>query len=221
MVSLGQEVLGIVQQVRTVLDDPPGARLAAGLLVGGGEEDDVARGGLAGALQRDERHQLGDRDALRVERPASVDVAVLPHAAERRHAPGTRVGRDDVEVGEEDDRPAAPAPGEEGVEVAAVRARLDHVGRDALRPELARERVRGRRLAAGRILGVDPDDVAQHVGGLVAQPVPVRVRGLRRAAGRDDSQREQHGRCNESSSTGPSARVVHNISTGGRLAHAA
>ncbi len=129
--GLGQAGVG-PEQLGFVVDDPGDALVAARLLVGGAGEDDVApqagdgiargieagRDRVAGEPEHD--LQLHGRHALHVHGTAAVDVAVGDLARERVARPALGIGRHDVEVRQEEQRPAARAVAPEaGDDVAA------------------------------------------------------------------------------------------------------
>jgi hypothetical protein len=130
------------EELRLALQELLHAGQAAALFIGNGEEDDVAAERRPSALQVEQRHHVRDRDRLVVDRAAAPDVAPFPLAAERRVAPPLRVGRDDVDVAEEQQRLASG--------VGADQLRGDAV----LRQEVAEIRRAGRLFAAG---GVDAE----------------------------------------------------------------
>src|SRR2546430_7457931 len=78
-----EEELGVLDVVAVMLDKPASTDAASDLLVRRGEEDHVALERHAGALEREQRHELRDRLALHIERAASPDVPVLHDARER------------------------------------------------------------------------------------------------------------------------------------------
>ena len=157
-----------------VVDDPAGPVAAAGLLIGGRGEQDVAaqagdriRGGVAAGGARLPGEQPHDAElhrdqVLHVDRAAAVDVAVGDVGRERVVGPQLRRGRDDVEVAEEEQRAAARAVAvQPGGDRAATGERLDDRRRD---PGFGQDRrhVAGREdLVARRVDGRDADEVAQ------------------------------------------------------------
>ena len=172
VVALREEILGAGDQVRPVIDQPAGAHLATGLLAGRREQDDVARKRHAASHQRDDGHRLHRGDTLRVERAAPVDEAVTPLAAERWDAPARGLGRHDVEMGEQHDRTRGARSRESRVEIAASGSRLDDLRVDADLRELAPKQLRGGRLVAGRVRGVDADQGGEQLRGLVSHRSP-------------------------------------------------
>ncbi len=95
-----------VDQVLVVFPDIPGAVGAAGLLVGEGDEDEVARQGNAGFLDRDERGQLGGDLPLHVDGAASPDEVVDEIPGERVALPLVRLNGDHVDMTHQQDGPA-------------------------------------------------------------------------------------------------------------------
>ena len=77
----GEDVVGR-DQVGVVLGQPPGAVGAAGLLVGDGEEDEVAAGPEARRGQMRHRHGHRRGEVQHVDRAATPDLAVDELAAE-------------------------------------------------------------------------------------------------------------------------------------------
>src|SRR2546430_11449903 len=90
-----------------MLDKPASTDAASDLLVRRGEEDHVALERYAGALEREQRHELRDRLALHVERAAAPDVPVLHDARERGDRPVLRARKHDVHMVEQDEGPGA------------------------------------------------------------------------------------------------------------------
>src|SRR5262249_46321859 len=154
VVALRDQELGVTEEVGAVLDDPSGARMTTGLLVGRGEQDDVPRQPALAPRQREERRRLDRRQALAVERSPPVAPAVASFASEGRDLPGAGICGHNVEVREQDDRPALLAPAETGDEVAAPGARLDDLHLEARVAEVRGEHTRGGGLIAGRIVRV-------------------------------------------------------------------
>ena len=127
--------------LRVELDDAAHAQAAAALLAAGAEEEHRARQRHAALLEVDHRQHLGDGDALHVEDAAAVDPGELDARLERRREPLLGIGRRDVDVVVQHQRPGVLAH-QPGVEVGLARAHLlDAVG-DAGRLELAGEEAR-------------------------------------------------------------------------------
>ena len=104
MPALGQDELGTAEQFPVVGDQIPRPVHAAGLLVGGGEPDDVPGQRRVAFRQLDESHQLDDRDALGVQGATPDYVAVVDPPLEGRGRPRSRVGGNNVQMGQQDDR---------------------------------------------------------------------------------------------------------------------
>ena len=180
VVALVDAVFAVGHHVGPVLYEPASAGLAARLLVGRGEQDQVAVEGLAAALDGDHRHQLDGADALAVERATSVHEAAFTRPGERRHPPGPRVGGHHVEMGQQDDGPPGAAPRQPSVQIPPPGGRLDHLGGDAFGGEPAGEGIGRGGLAARWIGRVDAEHVGQQLCRLVAELPPVELGCLRR-----------------------------------------
>ena len=99
--------VGGVDEIAPVREQPLDAVVRSALLVGGEREDQIALRDEAALPHRAEGgHQRG-RAALHVERAAAVEPAVALGEDERIHRPVLAAGLDDVEVREEQHRPAA------------------------------------------------------------------------------------------------------------------
>ena len=96
--DLADRLGAALEQVGVLVDQPAGAELAAGLLVGDEGQHDVARRLDAGAGPVADQRQHHRVHVLHVDRAAAPDVAVALLAGERVHAPLGRIGGDDVEV---------------------------------------------------------------------------------------------------------------------------
>ena len=99
-----EHVLRAARELGVLLHEPARAVPPARLLVGHREEDHVALERLRAPRDLDEREEVHDRDALRVERAAPHHVAARRHAVERPDRPLGGLRRHDVEMGEQDDR---------------------------------------------------------------------------------------------------------------------
>jgi hypothetical protein len=150
---------------------------AVELLVGIGDEHDVAIQWHAAALDPDHRHEVSDPFTLHVERAAPPDEAVLGRAGEGIHAPVARVRRHDVHVVNERDRSLATIPTQPRVQIGAPRrpqlGRVEDLRVDPLALEDALEKKRRLQLAAGWVRRVDPEVVGEDLHRFVAQLVPV------------------------------------------------
>ncbi len=171
--------------------EPARAREAAGLLVGGRGEQDVAlearnrvcRGiptrGPRVLRQPEHDFELHRHEVLHVDGATAIDVAVRDVGRERIVGPPIRRGRDDVEVREEQERrparPVTPEPGDHGT---PARHGLEHLRRNAEVAERIAQVVRYGELCAGRIGRIDrwdPDEVPKRLdepflGARLAQP---------------------------------------------------
>ena len=156
-----------------MLAEPAHAEDAADLLVGRGEEDDVAAQRLATALQQQHRQQLHHARALHVHRAAAVDAPVAHDAAERRHVPELLLDRHHVEVIAEQQRAAAAVAVQPRDQRLAARRNLDVLAGDALGLEQRAEEARGRGLVAGRVGGVDAQVALEDVQRLGVDGGPV------------------------------------------------
>src|SRR5215218_7122980 len=82
------------------------------LLVGAGGEDHVAGGAEALSPERRNGRRGRRAVALHVQGSASPDLVVAKLARPGAHRPLTRIGKDRVRVGEEEDAGPLPAPGD-------------------------------------------------------------------------------------------------------------
>ena len=160
--ALGHQELGVLQPVAPSLRADRAERpREVGLLVGGGEEEDVAVQADAVPLQPDEGQQLQDALRLHVLGPAPVDEPLLQQAGERGHRPAGGVGGDDVHVVREHQGPARAAALEHGQEVRPPGDELVHQHRDAVALEQRLVEQRRLQLVAGRVGGVDLEVLAE------------------------------------------------------------
>src|SRR5437879_12010028 len=90
-----------------MLDKPASTDAASDLLVRRGEEDHVALERHAGALEREQRHELRDRRALHVEGAAPPGVPVPHDARERVDPPGLMPREPDAQMAEQHAGPRA------------------------------------------------------------------------------------------------------------------
>ena len=161
-----------LEEVSVLVHQEAGAVLAAGLLVGGEDEDDVAwrPSAFAGALAQDGQHHRVH--VLHVDGAAAPDAAVLYLAGEGVDLPVGCVGGDDVEVTVDEEGgscgvgafPAGDHAGAGGVgledgwlEARAGQDRGDMLGGGAFA---------GARVVTG-VGGVDPDEVAAEGGDFI------------------------------------------------------
>jgi hypothetical protein len=158
-----------------LLDQEQGPVPAARLLVGHGGEDDVAVQGRALALQQHQRHQAHRHHVLHVDGAAAPDVAALLHGGEGRVLPVVVVGGDHVQVPAQQQRRLAPAPLQARDHAGPPRRALQDLRRDPLAGQGRRHQLGGGALVAGRVAGVDPQQVLQAGQGLGRGSGPVDV----------------------------------------------
>ena len=131
------------------------------------QEDHVAVQRQVGALEQQHHHQRRREVVLVVHRAAAVDVAAIPHGAERRMRPLLRVHIHDVGVAHDQQRPLAAVALDARDDVRPVGlARVD-LDRQAFALQHALQVVGGGFLVAGRVAGVELDqrlEVAQRLG---------------------------------------------------------
>jgi len=160
-------------------DEPARPREAAGFLIGGRGEEEIApqarhrvRGRIAAGEPRlrgekPEDLELHRHEVLHVDRPAPVDVAVGDVARARVVRPAIRRRRHDVEMREQEEgRPARPVAVQPGHHGASSGDRLEDLGPDTHVAQRAFEIARSIELAGrprriGRIDRGDPDQVAE------------------------------------------------------------
>ena len=149
--------------------EPVEPEAVADLLVGRGDEDEVAVVTPALARERGERDGARGDLALHVERAAAPDEAVAELAAERVGAPLARVGGHDVGVREQRERRAAAGAAQARDEVRPLGHLRVQLALDARVLEEVAEQLRRRGLVAGRVRRVDADQLPQELDRLVAQ----------------------------------------------------
>ena len=154
----------VAEELGIALEHEGGAFAAAGLLARHREQDDAAAQGRATPLEIDHRGDLGDAEALRIERTAADERAALDRAGEGRRGPAGS-GLDDVDVVREKNGVGARAV-EAGVE-AHPALRVDQQARsDAFALEHLGEKGRGGALVARRVGGVEAQVGLQPARGL-------------------------------------------------------
>src|SRR5262244_4457841 len=168
-----QRVLRPREPGAPLVGDPLRAEAATRLLVGGGEEDEIALEGHAGAGDGQERGELHDARGLHVEGAPAVDVAVAEEAAEGIYRPVALVRVYDVNMMMEDDTTQGAVAAETRHEVAAPRSRLRRLAGDPRAVQDLGEKACPRRLVAGRVRGVHPQVLSQETHRLVADLLPV------------------------------------------------
>ena len=122
----------------------------------------------AGAGQVRRRDGLGGRLVLHVDRAAAVQEAVAQLGAPRVGAPVLGVGQHGVDVREVAERRAVAAA-QRGDEVRALRLGAVELDLEPGVGQVVREPLLTRALVAGRVDRVEPDQLAQDLGGLVLQ----------------------------------------------------
>ena len=131
--------IGVAPRVRDVLQQVAGAERAHILLVAREREHDLARPGVAMLGQQCRGEQRAGQAALHVADAAAVELAVLEHAAQRRHGPGeVFADREGVEMAVEDQPPAGPLAFDAADQAHHPRRRLDALDLDA--GDLAQQR---------------------------------------------------------------------------------
>ena len=105
-----------LQLLGVVLQEHPGAGVAARLLVGDGKEDHVTLEYQSLPRGGDEGHELHDPHALHIQSPSAPDKAVGDLAGEGMELPVLGVGGDHVYMVEEDERFTLPRSLEAGQE---------------------------------------------------------------------------------------------------------
>ena len=153
-----------------MVDSEPGhaEQVLADLLVGGEREQQVAGRPYALPGERGEGHGRRRDVALHVERPTTPDLAVDEVARPRVAFPLVWVGEDSVRVRhQEQARPVAT--GQARDEVGAIRRPREELARNAVPGEVVAEQLRGPRLVAGRVDRVEPDELLQELGDLLAE----------------------------------------------------
>ena len=161
----------------------------ADLLVGGRDEDQVTRRLKAFASEGGDRDGARRDLALHVERAAPPDLAVTKLARPRIDLPLRSIRHDGVRVREQQQAgPAAPA-GQARDEVRPLGHLRVELTRDAALREVVAQQLGRGRLVAGRIDGVDPDQLLEELRDLVAERVsPPRWRGRSGGSGRARAQ---------------------------------
>ena len=144
-----------------LFDEELRAEVAAVLLVAQHHEDDVtARFELPAGGPQERRHVHCDC-ALHVDRPPAPDLAVHELAAEGRMRPLLSRCRDHVDVALQQERLGASLAPQPGDEVRPGRVFRIELGRDAGVLEEPTDELDARRLVAGRIRCVEPDEVLE------------------------------------------------------------
>ena len=164
--ALGEDVLGVEQQVGTLAHQVSGAVHSARLLVGRRQEQEIALQRRAPPREFGDGQQVDDRDALGVEGTTTGDEVAAPDPGEGVHLPGVRVGGDHVEVGEEHERASFPGsrqppPGRGSADLRVARRRLDQRRLEASLAQQADEVLGDRALVAGRVHGLEANGLGE------------------------------------------------------------
>src|SRR5689334_12257388 len=156
-------------RVGVVLAQPLQPEAVPDLLVGAGREDEVARGLEALPRERGERHRLRGDLPLHVERAAAPDLGAANLARPGIRLPLRRVGDDGVRVGQEQQARPTAAPGQPRDEVRALGGACLELALDAVPCEVVAQQLGRLRLVPGRVDRVEPDELLQELGDLVAE----------------------------------------------------
>ena len=163
-------------RIRVSVDEPLQAEAVTDLLVGCGDEDQVAV--AAPALARERRQRDGARRdlALHVERAAAPDLAV-DQLARRTARAATRARRRArrrcARAARATDRHRGPDAGDEVRALGHLRVQL---ALDARGLEVVAEQLRGRGLVPRRVRRVDPDQALQKIDDLGQRRRPLTSR---------------------------------------------
>ena len=166
---LGPDRLGVL----AAEPGEPEVRVGADLLVGRGREDQVAARTEPLAGERRNRDRTRRHLAFHVERAAAPDVTVAELARPWVHGPLGRVGEHRVRVRQEEEPRPAAASGDARDEARPLRHARVELALDPERLQVVAQQLGGDRLVAGRIDGVEADQLLEELHDLVAQ-------GLRR-----------------------------------------
>jgi len=152
-----------------LLDEPLEPEARPHFFVGCRDEDQVAFRLEPLARERRDRDRARCHLPFHVERAPTPDLAVADLARPRIGFPFRGVGEHRVRVGQE----GKPGPGagsrNPSDEVRAFRRLRVELARDPVCLEVLAQQLRRSRLVAGRIDSVEPDQLLQKVGDLVAQ----------------------------------------------------
>src|SRR5437868_4148040 len=185
-----EQELGVLHQLRMMLDHPTRPHAGAHVLVRRREEDDVPLERHAGAFEREQCHELRNRLALHVECATPPQIAVLHRPGEGVDLPVFRAREHHVHVVQQDQRPGAAVSGEARVQVRLSGLRLEDLRADSLAREHRLEPLGRLELVARRVGGVDRDVLRQERRGLPADGAPVAIRA--REAGLTESRGQEH-----------------------------
>jgi hypothetical protein len=150
-------------------DEPVEPEPLPDLLVGRRDEDEVAATAPSLPRERGQRNRARRHLPLHVERPSAPDEPVAELAAERVDAPLARIRRNDVRVREQRERLAAAGAADPRDEVRPLGRPRVLLALDTRVLEVGAEELGRRGLVAGRIRGVETDQLPQELDRLVAQ----------------------------------------------------
>jgi hypothetical protein len=149
--------------------EPREAVVGAHLLVGGRDEDHVAGGLEAFPRERGDGDGARSRLTLHVKRAAAPDLVVAQLSRPRIDAPLRRVGEHGVGVREEEQPWPSAAPWNPRDQVRPLRHLRVQLARDAAGFQVRAQVLRGDRLVAGRVDGVEADELLEELRRLLAQ----------------------------------------------------
>src|SRR6185503_5166392 len=156
------------QGLRMLAREPRRAEVDAHLLIRGEGEDDVAGGLHALTRQRREGDRSRSKVTLHVEGAASPDLAVDEVARPGIAGPLRRLREHRVGMRQQHE-PGTVASLEPRHHVRPVGCLREAARRDAVPRQVALQRLRGARLVARRVDGVEPDKLLQELGDLLAE----------------------------------------------------
>jgi len=156
-------------RIRMLLDEPLEPEARPHFFVGCGDEDQVALRLEAVARQRGDRDRARCHLPFHVERAATPDLAVSELARPRVRLPFRGVRKHRVRMGQKGQPRPVAGSGNPGDEVRALRRLRVELARDSIFLEVLAQHLCGPGLVAGRIDRVEPDQLLQKVGDLVAQ----------------------------------------------------
>ena len=168
--ALVDRIVG-ADRVRVLLAEPRQAEPLADLLVGGRDEDQVSRGLEPLAREGRDRDRARSNLALHIERPAAPDLAVAQLARPRTDLPLGRIRQNGVGVREEEQARATAAPRQPRDEIRALGHLRVELALDAVLGEVVAQQLRRDRLVAGRVDGVELNQLPQELDNLGAEPL--------------------------------------------------
>jgi len=152
-----------------LLDEPLEPEARPDLLVGCRDEDQVAFRLEPVACKRGDRDRARGHLPLHVERATTPDLTLTDLARPRVRLPFRRVRTHRVRMGQKGQPRPVAGPRNPGDEVRAFRRFRIELTRDAVRLEVLAQHLCGPDLVAGRVDGVEPDQLLEEVGDLVAE----------------------------------------------------